>query len=144
MLLILLASSTTYYEVTLRNIENRYNKHQETFGNLTADAVTEQFNKTTNLKENIVKYKEYLERRYDELNTLNKNLKNEVESLKAESAVAKSQIEYQKAQELGPTEQFKLFQNKNDEIAKLKEKIKELCSKLETYNVSDSNCFGIN
>jgi len=143
MLLVLLASLTIYYEVRLASMSKRYNKDQQIFGGLTADAVIEQFNKTSNLKENVLRYKEYLEKRFDELNTLNKNLKNEVEGLKAELTLVKSQIEYRKAKELGPTEQFRLFQSRNDEITKLKEKTRELCSTLKSYNISDDNCVGV-
>lgn len=142
MLLVLLASLTIYYEVRLAHISEKYNKDQQILGYLTSDAVKE-FNKTSNLKENILKYKEYLEKRYDDLNTRNKNLKNEVERLEAELNLVKSQIEYQKAKELGPTEQFRLFQSRNDEITKLKEKIKELCSTLKSYNISDDDCIEV-
>ena len=143
MLLVLLVSLTVYYEVRLAGISKRYDKSPQIFGGITADAAIEQFNKTSNLKENVLKYKEYLEKRFDELNTLNKNLKSEVESLEAELKLVKSQIEYQKAKELGPTEQFRLFQSKSDEIIKLKEKTRELCLTLKSYNLSDDNCVGV-
>ena len=109
-----------------------------------ADAVIEEFNKTSSIKENVRKYKEYFEKKYDDLNTINQNLKVEIENLKAELMLIKSQIECQKARDLGPTENFRLFQNKNDEINKLNKKVKELCSELEAHNLSDSTCFGVN
>lgn len=139
-LLVLLASLTIYYELTFTELLNKYNKNQEIFGGLTADAIIEDVNKTSNLKENVLRYKAYLEKRYDDLNTLNKNLKKEIESLKEELTLVKSQIEYQKAKEIGPTEQFRLFQSKNIEVKKLKEKIKEFCKKLQAYNITESYC----
>ena len=70
-LLILLTSVIIYYEVTLRNLKNNYNKSQQIFGGLTANVINEEFNKTSSIKETVQKYKEYLEKKYDELNTLN-------------------------------------------------------------------------
>lgn len=142
-LIVLLVSLTAYYELTFHKFLSRYDKDQQIFGDLTADAIIEQFNKTSNIKENVLKYKSYLEKKYDELDTMNKNLKSQAESLKSELSLIKSQIEYQKAKEIGPTEQFRLFQSKNDEIAKLNARINELCAKLESYNVSDKGCAGI-
>ena len=139
-LLVLSTSVIIYYELTLRNLKSRYNKSQEIFGGLTADAILEEFNKTSSIKEMVEKYRENVERKYDELNTINKNLRNEIENLQAELRLVKSQIEYQKAKDISPTEQFRLYQNKNEEISKLKEKIKELCSKLQSANISDIDC----
>ena len=139
-LLILLSAITIYYEVALRNVLNKYNKDHEVYGEFTANVVINEFNKTSNLKENVQKYKEYLEKKYDDLNTLNDNLRKEIGNLKGELNLVKMQIDYQKAKDIGPTEQFRLFQYKNDEISKLKKAIKELCSKFADYNVSDANC----
>ena len=143
-LLILLSAFTIYYEVTLRSVLGKYNKDQEIYGEFTANIVVNELNKTSNLKENVQKYKEYLEKKYDDLNSLNQNLKGEIENLKAELSLVKSQIEYQKAKEIGPTSQFRLFQEKVDEIDRLKKKIMELCSKLEADNASDSACIANN
>lgn len=139
-LLILVSALTIYYEVALRRVLSKYNKDQEIYGEFTANIVLNELNKTSNLKENVQKYKEYLEKKYDDLDSLNQNLKNEIENLKAELNLVKSQIEYQKAKDIGPTSQFRLFQNKIDEINRLKKTIIELCSKLESNNVSDSAC----
>lgn len=139
-LLMLLVIIVIYYEINLNGITDKYNKYQKIFGGLTADAMIEEFNRTSSLKESVRKYKEYLEKRYDEMDTINKNLKNEIENLKAELTLVKSQIEYQKAKEIGPTEHFRLFQNKNEEIANLKKAIKGICEKLFALNASDRDC----
>ena len=139
-LLILLSGITIYYEVALRHVLNKYNKDHEIYGEFTANIVINEVNKTSNLKENVQKYKEYLEKKYDDLNTVNDNLRKEIGNLKSELNLVKSQIDYQKAREVGPTEQFRLFQSKNDEISKLKMTINGLCLKFAAYNVSDTNC----
>lgn len=139
-LLMLLIASAIYYEVRLKILLTQYNKNQEIFGGLTANAVIEELNKTSSIKETVHKYKEYLEKRYDDLNTLNKNLKDQIEDINAELTLIKSQIEYQKAREIGPTEHFRLFQNKNEEIAKLKKKVDELCSELKEFNITKKEC----
>ena len=138
-LLVLLTSFTIYYTVTFTNLLKRYNKNQEIFGELTANAIIEQFNKTS-----VQTYKDYLERKYDDLNTMNKNLQNEIINLKYQILVLKSQVEYQKAKDAGPTEQFRLFQSKNSEIGKLNDKVKELCSELAANNITGRECVGIN
>lgn len=138
--LILFIVFTAYYENSLRNILNRYKKDQEIFGGLTANAVIEESNKTSNLKENVQKYKEYLEKRYDELSIMNENLKNENDNLKAELILIKSSIEYQKAKEIRPTQHFVLYQSKVEEIGKLKKKINELCSEIKALNITRKEC----
>lgn len=142
-LLILLTSFTIYYDISFNKLFKQYSRYQEIFGGLTADAVIEEFNKTSNLRENVQKYKEYVEKRYDELNTINQNLKNENEKLRAQIRLIKSEIEYQKAREISPTQPFLLYQSKVEEIVKLKGKMKELCLKLKALNISDNNCMGI-
>ena len=143
-LLVLFIASTIYYEVALKNVVNKYNKGQQIFGELTADAVVEELNKSSSLKETIAKYKEHFEKRYDELDTLNQKLKSERDRLQDELILIQSQIEYQKAKDIGSTSQFRLFQSKINEVSSLNKKIKELCSKLYAYNISDTNCYGVN
>ena len=138
-LLVLLTAFTIYYTITFTNLLNRYNKNQEIFGEITANALIDQFNKTS-----VQTYKDYLERKYDDLNTMNKNLQNEIISLKYQILILKSQVEYQKAKDAGPTEQFRLFQSKNDEIGRLNDKVKELCNELAANNISNKECDGIN
>ena len=136
-LLVLLTSFNIYYTITYTNLLNRYNKIQEIFGELTANAIIDQFNKTS-----VQTYKDYLERKYDDLSTVNKKLRDEVINLKSEIIILKSQLEYQKAKDVGPTEQFRLFQSKNDEINKLKDKISNVCSELQAHNISSKDCAG--
>ncbi len=144
-LIMLLAGSTIYYAVTYTNLLNRYNKNQKVFGELTANAVMD----TADIM-SVQKYKENLEKRYDylstqnsDLSTFNTQLKAEITGLKSQLALLKSQIEYQKAKDIGPTEQFRLFQGKNDQISKLKEKIKNVCSEFEARNITSKECDGV-
>ena len=143
LLIIILTSFIIYHGVAVNKLVNRYNKYEDIFGGLTADAVVEEFNKTSSIKETVKKYKEYMEKRYDEFDTVNNDLKNQIENLQAELRLVKSQLEYQKAKDIGPTEQFRLFQSKNEEISKLSKKIGELCEKIRLNNISDSYCFAI-
>ena len=139
-LLILLINLIVYYEIRLNRVVSKYNKEKEIFGGLTANSVLEELNKSSNLKENVQQYREYLESRFDELNTMNKNLKDQVKQLKSEVSLLKSQLDYQKAKEIGPTEQFRLFQHKNDELQKLNDQIKELCLELKNLNATGTGC----
>ena len=139
-LLVLYSATTIYYETRLTKLTNRYKTEQKIFGGLSPDAVLQELNSSSDLRENIQKYKEYLEKKYTDLDTLNNNLKKEIESLQAELRLIKSQIEYQKAKEIGPTEQFRLFQSRTEEILKLKEKIKKLCNEFKSYNITNIYC----
>ncbi|MBI1935243.1 hypothetical protein HYS31_02280 [Candidatus Woesearchaeota archaeon] len=138
-LLVLFISSGIYFEVAYSRILGKYNSNQEIVNEITANGVLDT-NKTVNLKENILQYKEYLDARYDQLSTVNKELKEEIESLQNELKLVKSQIDYQKAKEVGPTSQFMLFQKKVEEVSQLKKAIQELCEKIKPYNISDGNC----
>lgn len=138
-LLVLLALFTIYYTFTFTDLLKRYNKNQEIFEEITANAIIEQFNKTS-----VQTYKDYLERKYDDMKTMNKNLQNEIINLKYQILILKSQIEFQKAKDSGPSEQFRLFQSKNDEISKLKDKVQELCDVLAANNITSRECAGIN
>ncbi len=139
-LLVLYSATTIYYETRLSKLKLGYEIEQEIFGGLSPNAVLQELNSTSDLRENVQKYKEYLEKKYNDLDTLNDNLKKEVESLQAELRLIKSQIDYQKAKEIGPTEQFRLFQSRTEEIVKLKEKIKELCKDFKAYNITNIYC----
>ncbi len=143
-ILVLFISTTIYFETAMSKALSRYKKEQDIFGGLSANAVLEELNSSSNLKENVLKYKEYLDKKYDELSTVNKDLKKQIENLQAELRLVKSQIDYQKAKEIGPTEQFRLFQSKNEEIQKLKDKIKELCNDFKSYNITNPNCVQAN
>ena len=137
-LIVLLTSLTIYYTAAFTNLLNRYNKNQEIFGDFTANATIDNFNKTS-----LQIYRDFFETKYDDLNTANKNLKKEIENLRSQIYFLQSQNEYQKAKEIGPTEQFRLFQSKNEEINKLNNKLKELCSELEAKNITRKGCAGI-
>ena len=51
LLIIILTSFIIYHGVAVNKLVNRYNKYEDIFGGLTADAVVEEFNKTSSIKE---------------------------------------------------------------------------------------------
>ena len=137
-LIVLLTGLTIYYTTSFTDLLNRYNKNQKVFGELSANAVADNADILS-----IQKYRESLEKRYDDLSTLNDRLKAEIIDLRSQISFLKLQAEYQKAKEMGPTEQFRLFQSKNDEINKLKEKLKNICSEFEARNMTSKECNGV-
>ena len=140
-LLVLLTSFTIYYEATFTNLSTKYKRYQDMFGEITGKAVAaDDSNKTSTMSQNVQKYKGYLDKKYDELSNANNDLKNQIEDLKSELRLIKSQIEYQKAKEIGPTENFRLFQAKVEDNSKLKKKIEYLCSKLNSLNATEKEC----
>lgn len=139
-MLVLLILFLVYYEINYRKLLSKYDKNQEIFGGLTANAVLDELNKTSSMKEAVLKYREYFEKRYTELLIQNENLNSQIESLKSELTLIKSQEEYQKVRDGGPVSQFRLIQEKNMEISRLKERISSLCLKLNSYNISEKGC----
>lgn len=139
-LLVLLALLIAYHEITYSSLMSKYNKNQEIFGGLTADAILEEFNKTSSMKETAKNYRDYLEKRYSDLAAQNEKLLYKIESLKGELVIVKSQQEYQKVRDGGPVEQFRLIQEKNTEINRLKEEIREMCLKLSYLNITERKC----
>ena len=141
-LIVLLVGSATYYALSFSSLLSRYNKNQKAFSELTANAVLDSADILS-----VQKYRENLEKRYDylsvqnsDLGTLNAKLKLEIGDLNSQIILLKSQIEYQKAKDIGPTEQFRLFQGKNEEIKDLKSKISAICSEIESKNITIKEC----
>ena len=135
-LITLLTSITIYYTFSFNKLLAKYNKNQELFEEMTANVVVKTIPNNSLSQD----YKEYFEKKYDDLNTLNKNLIDEIINLKSQIIALKSQVEYQKAKDDGTSEQFLLFQRKNDEIKKLREEIANLCSEFEKYNITSKGC----
>ena len=139
-LLVLFITFTVYYEYTLRNISAGQNEHDKKFSELTAQAIFEKLNKSTRLKEIALIDKASLEEKYNDLAAQNENLKKEKITLQEEITLLKSQLEYQKVKLDGPVAQFRLIQDKNQQISQLKEKIDALCLRLKDSNSSDKDC----
>lgn len=137
-LLALLLFSIVFYEIRLWNIFSYYKKNFGLYG--PQSSIFERLNRTSAIKETALTDKKYLEKRYVDLLGQNEKLTEKIESLKEELTLVKSQEEYQKARDGGPVEQFRLIQEKNTEIIRLKEDIRELCLKLSSYNITEKIC----
>jgi hypothetical protein len=140
-LLFIFVATSVYFEANYSRIIKKYGQNQALVKELAANGViAENSNETAALKDNILQYREYLDQRYYDLNTLNQKLLAQVNSLQDELRLIKAQVEYQKAKDIGPTAQFKLYQSKTEEISSLKETVAALCAKLKQSNISDPKC----
>ena len=138
--LILFIAFTIYYESALQNISAGKNDQDRKFSELTAQLIFEKLNKSTRLKEIALIDKALLEEKYSDLVAQNENLKKEKMALREEITLLESQLEYHKVRLDGPVAQFRLIQNKNQQISQLKEKIGALCSVLKYNNLSEKEC----
>ena len=84
--------------------------------------------------------KAILEDMYANLLSQKENLENENQALRQEITIFESKLEYEKVRSDGPVAQFRLIQNKNEEIRKLNEKINVLCAKLRENYIYIREC----
>lgn len=138
--LIMFIGFTIYYESALSYVVQRKNINEEKLGEITAKMTLEQLNNSDKLKKIALLDKTLLEQKYNELVVQSENMKKEEAALQDEITLLKSQIEYQKSKVDGPTAQFRLIQEKNEQIKKLNEKISALCLVLKSYNITNGQC----
>ena len=138
--LILFIVFTVYYQTELRSVVSQKNKYDEQIGAITAQLILQKINKSNNINEIAQIDKAVLEYKYNELSADNQKLENEKESLQRQITLLNSEIEYQKVKIDGPVEQFRLIQEKNQQIRQLKEKIDGICLYIKQKNISADGC----
>ena len=138
--LVLFIGFTVYSTSTLRKALGEKKVYDENLGKITAEIVMQRLNQTNSQKDIAMIDKLVLESKYNELLTQYGNLDKEKTALEGEVSTLKSQMEYQKVKVEGPVAQFRLIQDKNDQIMQLKAKIDALCSKLKENHIFDKDC----
>ena len=138
--LLLFLAFTVYYQIALKNTLKEKDGYGQKIVEVTAQVVMQKLNKSDVAKELALIDKVVLESKYNELLTQKEKLEEDKEALKGEIIVLNSQIEYHQARLEGPVAQFRLVQEKNDEIQKLNERIGLLCSKISSYNITAKEC----
>lgn len=138
--LIMFIGFTIYYESALSSVVHRQNINQEKLGQITARLAFQQLNSSARLKQSALTDKALLEQKYSELEEQNENLKNQRETLQSQITLLNSELEYLKTKFDGPTAQFRLIQEKNEQIKQLNEKINSLCLLLKNYNITNLEC----
>lgn len=138
--LVLFIAFTVYYQTSLKGIVKEKNNYDEKLGMITAQLIAQKLNKSNNLKDMALIDKAVLEDRYNEIAAQKAKLENDKEALSNEIILLKSEIEYQKVKADGPVAQFRLIQDKNEQISQLKEKLNGLCLQIRRYNLSAVAC----
>lgn len=138
--LILFIAFTVYYQIELKSVVTEKNTYDEKIGAITAQLILQKINKSNNMNEIAQLDKAVLEYKYNELAADNQKLEAEKEELKQQITLLNSEMEYQKVKIDGPVEQFRLIQEKNEQIRKLSEKIEKLCLSLKQKNISVNEC----
>ena len=133
--LVLFIFFTAYYETALRKTLNIEGQNSKKLSEITAQSTMEKLNATDNIKRYALMDKAVLEEKYNDLIIQHENLQKEKTKLEEELTLLKSQTEYQQFKIEGTAAQFKLIQDKNQQIRELKNRIGALCSMLE-YNKS--------
>ena len=107
---------------------------------VTGNSLLQKLNQTGKLNEIAMLDKAVLENKYNQLAAQNDNLKKEKENLEQQTIVLKSEIEYNDVKLDGPVAQFRLIQDKNQQISELKKIIDSICSKLKNSSVFIREC----
>ena len=128
--LVIFIGFTVYYEYAIRKILNAKSQTDELLGGLAGNLILQKLNQTDKLKEIALLDKAVLEDKYNQLSSQNENLKKEKDNLQQQIIVLKSEIEYNKVKLEGPVVQFRMIQDKNQQIAELKKIIDLICSKI--------------
>ena len=138
--LVLFIAFTVYYQISLKSIVKDKNQYDEKLGMITAQLIAQKLNKSNNLKDIALIDKAVLEDRYNEIVGQKAKLEDEKVALNKEITLLKSEIEYKKAEAGGPAAQFRLIQDKNEQIKQLQSKINALCLQLRQRNISVGEC----
>ena len=138
--LVVFIGFTIYYETTLRDVLHIKSQSEQQLSQMTASLVLDKFNNSDNLRKLALMDKALLEQKYNDLEKQNYKLKDEKSALQQEIILLKSEIEYQKVKLDGPVEQFRLIQEKNEQINQLQEKINVICTQLKQNNSSVNGC----
>ena len=138
--LVMFIAFTVYYQIELKNVVSEKSKYDEKIGAITAQLILQKINKSNSLNEIAQMDKAVLEYRYNELAADNQKIQNEKEAFQQEIILLNSEIEYQKVKIDGPVEQFRLIQEKNQQISQLKKVIDLVCSKLNNSKVYIKEC----
>ena len=138
--LIIFVAFTIYYEATLKTILKEKSRNEQLFGEFTGRSILEKLNRSDRLKEVAMMDKAVLEDKYTELQGQFDKLKQDNDALKEQIIVLNSEIEYNKVKIDGPVAQFRLIQDKNEQLLAIKEKLNLLCAKLKSLNISEQGC----
>lgn len=138
--LFLFIGFTIYYESALRDVLHVKSQSDQQLNQMTASLVLDKFNNSNNLRKLALMDKALLEQKYNNLEMQNDKLNDEKSALQREITLLNSEIEYQKVKLEGPVEQFRLIQEKNEQIRQLQEKINALCLLLNQNNASNNEC----
>ena len=128
--LVIFIGFTVYYEHTIRKVLSAKGQTDDLLGGLIGNSMLEKLNQTDKLKEIALLDKAVLEDKFSQILSQNENLKKERDNLQQQILVLKSEIEYNDVKLDGPVAQFRLIQEKNQQILQLKKTIELICSKL--------------
>ncbi|MEK6947152.1 MAG: hypothetical protein AABX32_06100 [Nanoarchaeota archaeon] len=138
--LVIFIGFTVYYEYTIKKVLNAKSQTDDLLIGVTGNSILQKLNQTDKLKEIALLDKAVLENKYTQLLSQNENLKKEKENLEQQIIVLKSEIEYNDVKLDGPVAQFRLIQDKNQQISELNKIIDSICSKLKNSSVFIKEC----
>ncbi len=138
--LVIFIGFTVYYEYTIKAVLKAKGTTDDLLGELGSRSILQKLNQTDKLNEIALLDKAVLEDKYAQLSIQNENLKKERDSLQQQIIVLKSEIEYNNVKIDGPVAQFRLIQDKNQQISELKKIIDSICSKLKNSSVFIKEC----
>lgn len=138
--LVIFIGFTVYYEYTIRAVLKAKGTTDDLLGELGSRSIIQKLNQTDKLKEIALLDKAVLEDKYSQLTAQNENLRKENDNLQQEILLLKSEIEYNNVKLDGPVAQFRLIQDKNQQISELRKIVDSICSKLKNSSVFIKEC----
>ena len=138
--LVIFIGFTVYYEYTIKKVLSAKSQTDGLLVGVTGNSLLQKLNQTGKLNEIAMLDKAVLEDKYNQMSAQNENLKKEKENLEQQIIVLKSEIEYNDVKLDGPVAQFRLIQDKNQQISELKKIIDSICSRLNSSSVFIKEC----
>jgi len=138
--LFLFIGFTVYYQAALTKTREEGEVYDQKISQITAQAVLQKLNRSDSAKNIALIDKAILEDKYGELLGQKEKMELEKEKLERQIVILNSQIEYSDARIEGPVAQFRLIQEKNEQIEELSKKIDSLCITLKSYNLTSEEC----
>ena len=138
--LVIFIGFTVYYEYTIKKVLNAKSQTDGLLLSVTGNSLLQKLNQTDRLREIALLDKAVLEDKYNQLSAQDENLKKENDNLQQQILLLKSEIEYNNVKIDGPVAQFRLIQDKNQQIKELKQTINSICERLNSSNVFVKEC----
>ena len=140
--LALFIAFTIYSHAALTSILKTKNVYDKSVAQFTAEIVLNQLNKTNKSLEVAMIDKTVLENKLNDALGENEQLQDRLREYSDQVLLLKSQLEYYNLKSQGgPSESFRAYYTKLEEVRNLKGQIKSLCNTIKSINLTAKECY---